>query len=83
MQRLIHGWTSLLTFAQKKTRALDEIHEKYGDRDSDLERTLREKEEELEVYKAGMDDALLQLNELRVVCFYPRSPRCCLPKRLV
>ena len=57
----------VLTASQKKTRALEDIHEKYGDRDSDLGRTLREKEEELEVYKAGMDDALLQLNELRLV----------------
>ena len=52
---------------QNKSRALDDVHSKYGDRDSDLERTLREKEEELEIFKAGMDQTLLELNEMKMV----------------
>ena len=57
----------MLMILQNKTRALDDIHSKYGERDSDLERILREKEEELEIYKSGMDQTLLELNELRMV----------------
>lgn len=48
-----------------KTRALDDVHMKLGEGSSDLERQLREKEEELEIYKSGMDQTLLELNELR------------------
>ena len=55
-------------FPQNKTRSLDDVHSKYGERDGDLERSLREKEEELEIYKSGMDQTLLELNELRMVC---------------
>ncbi|KAG9891354.1 SLA2 Src like adaptor 2, partial [Aureobasidium melanogenum] len=50
---------------RNKTRALDEAQNKYGEKDSDLERLLREKEDELEIFKAGMDQTLLELNELR------------------
>jgi hypothetical protein len=39
--------------------------------DSDYESALREKDAEIEVYKSGMDEALLELEELRLVCFYP------------
>jgi hypothetical protein len=56
---------------QNKTRALDEVHSKLGERDGDLEQSLREKEEELEIYKSGMDQTLLELNELRMVSFKP------------
>lgn len=59
--------TSMLTTGQNKTRALDDVHSKFGKRDGDLERTLREKEEELEIYKSGMDQTLLELDELRQV----------------
>ena len=52
---------------QNKTRALDEVHSKFSERDGDLEQSLREKEEELEIYKSGMDQTLLELNELRMV----------------
>lgn len=52
---------------QAKSRALDDVHSKFGERDGDLERSLREKEEELEIYKSGMDQTLLELNELRMV----------------
>ena len=51
---------------RNKTRALDDIHSKHRDGDSDLERALRDKEEELEIHKSGMDQALLELNELRM-----------------
>lgn len=50
---------------RNKTRALDDTHMKLGQGSSDLQRQLREKEEELEVYKAGMDQTLLELNDLR------------------
>ncbi|KAK3062717.1 sla2 Src-like adaptor 2, partial [Teratosphaeriaceae sp. CCFEE 6253] len=50
---------------RNKTRALDDVHSKFGEGSSDLERQLREKEEELEIYKSGMDQTLLELNELR------------------
>ncbi|MCJ1255865.1 sla2 Src-like adaptor 2 [Lignoscripta atroalba] len=51
---------------RNKTRALDEIQSKHGERDGDLERALQEKEEELETYKFGMDQALVELNELKM-----------------
>jgi len=38
---------------------------KYGEQDSDLARTLREREEELEITKAGLDQALVELDELK------------------
>lgn len=50
---------------RSKTRALDETHMKLGEGSSELERQLRDKEEELEIYKSGMDQTLLELNELR------------------
>lgn len=49
-----------------KTRSIDDIHMKFGEGNSDLERSLREKEEELEIYKAGMDETLLELNALKL-----------------
>ena len=52
---------------QNKGRALDEARSKYGEHDSDLAQSLREKEDELEIYKSGMDQTLLELNELRMV----------------
>ena len=50
---------------RNKTRALDDAHIRYREADGDLERQLREKEEELEIFKAGMDQTLIELNELR------------------
>ncbi|GAB7359590.1 hypothetical protein MBLNU230_g6775t1 [Neophaeotheca triangularis] len=50
---------------RNKTRALDDVQNKYGEGSSDLERQLQEKEEELEIYKSGMDQTLVELNELR------------------
>jgi hypothetical protein len=42
------------------------MHMKYREGDSDLERQLREKEEELEIFRAGMDQTLIELNELKL-----------------
>jgi len=50
---------------RNKTRQLDDIHMKYGEGDSDLSRQLREKEEELEITRAGMDQALIELEDIR------------------
>ncbi|KAK9478446.1 ANTH domain-containing protein [Lipomyces japonicus] len=47
-----------------KQIALDELSDRVQGFDGESERLLREKEEELEVYKAGLDEALLKLNEL-------------------
>ena len=44
------------------------MQSRFGERDGHLERSLREKEEELEIYKSGMDQTLLELNELKMVC---------------
>ena len=63
---------------QNKTRSFDDIRSKYGERDGDLERSLREKEEELEIYKSGMDQTLLELNELRMVCCWKARHRALL-----
>lgn len=51
---------------RKKSRALDEMHSKYREGDSDLERQLREKEDELEILKMGMDQTLIELNDLKL-----------------
>ncbi|KAI4210257.1 MAG: hypothetical protein LQ351_006856 [Letrouitia transgressa] len=51
---------------RSKSRALEDVHLQLHEGDSDLKRALREKEEELEICKLGMDETLLQLNELRV-----------------
>ncbi|KAK9457832.1 ANTH domain-containing protein [Dipodascopsis uninucleata] len=47
-----------------KQRALDELSDRVKGFDGEAERLLKEKEDELEVYKTGMDEALLRLNEL-------------------
>lgn len=65
----------MLIRRQNKTRAFDEVHSKYGERDDNLERSLQEKEEELEIYKSGMDQTLLELNELRMVSSNAQSHR--------
>lgn len=57
----------LLILRQRKNQALDEINSKHGERDGDLERALREKEEELEISKSAMDQALMDLHELQMV----------------
>ena len=52
---------------KNKSRTLDDIQSTYGEHDSDLERALREKEEELEISKSAMDQALMDLHELQMV----------------
>jgi len=46
---------------------LEDTSRRIRDRDGDLEEALRQKEEELEIYKTGMDSTLLQLKELQLV----------------
>lgn len=40
---------------------------KTSDRQGDHEQALREKDEEIEVYKSGMEQALMELEELKLV----------------
>jgi len=62
----------MLLTTQSKTRALDDVSRKIRDRDGELEEQLRQKEEELEIYKTGMDSTLLQLKELQLVIVIPQ-----------
>jgi hypothetical protein len=48
---------------------LDEYTSKRGELSEDHELSLREKDEEIEVYKSGMEQALMELEELKLVCF--------------
>ena len=47
---------------RNKTRTLDDIRSKSGDHDFELQ----EKDDEIEVYKSGMEQALMELEELKV-----------------
>ncbi|KAJ8102852.1 ANTH domain-containing protein [Lipomyces tetrasporus] len=47
-----------------KQRALDDLSDRVKGFDGEAERLLREREEELEVYKTGLDEALLRLNDM-------------------
>ncbi|GAO52542.1 hypothetical protein G7K_6616-t1 [Saitoella complicata NRRL Y-17804] len=49
-----------------KQTALDEMSARLRQSVDENDRALREKDEELEIYKAGMDSTLLQLNELQL-----------------
>ncbi|KAF2022178.1 ANTH-domain-containing protein [Aaosphaeria arxii CBS 175.79] len=51
---------------RNKTRALNDVQDKFREGDSDLERQLRDKEEELEIFRAGMDQTLIELNDLKL-----------------
>ncbi|EER24432.1 sla2 Src-like adaptor 2 [Coccidioides posadasii str. Silveira] len=51
---------------RNKNRALEEARNSTGERDHDHELTLREKDEEIEVYKSGMEQALMELEELKL-----------------
>jgi hypothetical protein len=51
---------------RNKSRALEEVHTKYREGDGDLEQLLREKEDELEILKMGMDQTLIELNDLKL-----------------
>jgi hypothetical protein len=46
---------------------LDEHSSRNNDRQEDLDLSLREKDEEIEVYKSGMEQALMELEELKLV----------------
>ncbi|KAK2743389.1 sla2 Src-like adaptor 2 [Myotisia sp. PD_48] len=51
---------------RNKTRALEDIHNNRGETDMDHEMALREKDEEIEIYKSGMEQALTELEELKL-----------------
>lgn len=53
--------------SQNKTRALDDIASRNSERQGDQDILLREKDEEIEVYKSGMEQALMELEELKLV----------------
>jgi hypothetical protein len=50
---------------------LEDISSRNTDRDGDHDLELREKDEEIEVYKSGMEQALMELEELRMVSSGP------------
>ena len=49
-----------------KTRTLDDIRSKHGERSMDHDAVLREKDDEIEIYKSGMEQALEELEELKL-----------------
>lgn len=51
---------------RNKNRALDELSNTKSEWDGDHALTLREKDEEIEVYKSGMEQALMELEELKL-----------------
>ncbi|KAF3482314.1 cytoskeleton assembly control protein Sla2 [Arthroderma uncinatum] len=51
---------------RNKTRALEEFHSSSGELNEDHDLMLREKDEEIEIYKSGMEQALTELEELRL-----------------
>jgi hypothetical protein len=51
---------------RNKTRALDEISTKNTERDGDHDLVMQVKDEEIEVYKSGMEQALMELEELKL-----------------
>lgn len=51
-----------------KTRALEDASTRTQESSGDQELALREKDEEIEVYKSGMEQALMELEELKMVC---------------
>lgn len=55
--------TDLEEALRNKSRALDDAQLKTHEGDSDLQRLLHEKEEELEIYKHSLDEALVQVAE--------------------
>lgn len=57
----------VLNKVQNKTRALEDISSRNNERSGDHDLALREKDEEIEVYKSGMEQALMELEELKLV----------------
>lgn len=52
---------------RNKSRAIDEDSSKTGERQREHELALQEKDEEIEVYKSGMEQALIELEEAKMV----------------
>ncbi|KAL9114224.1 MAG: hypothetical protein Q9227_001646 [Pyrenula ochraceoflavens] len=51
---------------RNKTRALEDVGSRRGELDEDHNAALREKDDEIEVYKSGMEQALMELEELKL-----------------
>ncbi|KAJ5377761.1 Endocytosis protein end4 [Penicillium cataractarum] len=51
---------------RNKTRALEDISSRNNERSEDHDLALLEKDEEIEVYKSGMEQALMELEELKL-----------------
>ena len=51
---------------RNKTRTLDEIRSKHNERDGDISIQMKEKDDEIEIYKSGMEQALEELEELKL-----------------
>ncbi|GAB1205745.1 hypothetical protein APSETT445_004424 [Aspergillus pseudonomiae] len=51
---------------RNKNRALEDVSSRNADRQGDHDAMLREKDEEIEVYKSGMEQALMELEELKM-----------------
>ncbi|OJJ84183.1 putative cytoskeleton assembly control protein Sla2 [Aspergillus glaucus CBS 516.65] len=51
---------------RNKSRAIDEDSSKIGDRQREHDLALQEKDEEIEVYKSGMEQALIELEEAKM-----------------
>jgi len=51
---------------RNKSRQFDDFRSKHGERSEDTDRVIREKDEELEAYKDGMEQALMELEELNL-----------------
>ncbi|EYE96227.1 putative cytoskeleton assembly control protein Sla2 [Aspergillus ruber CBS 135680] len=51
---------------RNKSRAIDEDSSKTGERQREHELALQEKDEEIEVYKSGMEQALIELEEAKM-----------------
>jgi hypothetical protein len=55
---------------------LEDVGSRNTDRDGDHARELSEKDAELEAYKTGMEEALMELEELRLVSVDPDILQC-------
>ena len=55
---------------QNKNRALEDASTRNSERNGDLDLALKEKDEELEVYKSGMEQALEELEEMKMVFYF-------------
>lgn len=58
--------TNLEDLLRTKQRQLDEANLRLSDKMRELENIVRDHNDELDIYKTGMDETLLQLNELRL-----------------